>query len=64
MKVFYDLTILLMALLSIALVSMIAITAARHETAWCIFFSTVQIAAIATTAYAIKQERGGVMWHE
>lgn len=64
MKIFYDITVLLMTLLSIVLVSMIAITAVRNEAAWCIFFCTAQIAAILTGMYAIRLKRGVKMWHE
>lgn len=64
MTIVYDMFVLLLTLLSIVLVSMIAVTAARHETAWCIFFSTAQIAAILTGAYAIRLKRGVKMWHE
>ena len=57
MTIVYDMSVLLLTLFSIILIAMIAVTAARHEPAWCAFFCTVQAAAVAAVIYAIRTER-------
>ena len=63
-SVFAEVVTIIMTLFGMFMAALVFVCADMRQTFWCIFFSAMLTGSAAISVYTIRNERGGMMWHE